>query len=157
MPQGPVTRIVIRRPNGRVEVIGRVGHHDPHRLAREFSGVGVVTVVRHELMPRVGEAGKVVAIHRLELLAIPNLPPSYATLDRCLALIPAGYDWVIRTYVSDGGEYLCHIMGPEYDAAVRWRPGGYLCADDQPHASFRGRGSTPAEAVMLALMAMEQV
>jgi hypothetical protein len=44
------TKVVIRRPNGRVEMIGRRGIHDPHTIARvlEESGAGVVTAVRHE-------------------------------------------------------------------------------------------------------------
>lgn len=66
MPQGPVTRIVIRRPSKKVEIIGRVGHHDPHRISRELSGMGTVIAVRHEMMPVKGKT-QTVAIHGMEL------------------------------------------------------------------------------------------
>jgi hypothetical protein len=52
----PVTRIVVRRPGGAVEVIGRHGHLDPAALVRNFSG-GTVLAVRHE------QAGKLLAAH----------------------------------------------------------------------------------------------
>jgi hypothetical protein len=71
MPQGPYTRIVLKRTNGRTDIIGRQGHLDPHAAARTFAAHGKVTVVRHEMMP-VGPQGKptgakaqTVAIHHL--------------------------------------------------------------------------------------------
>lgn len=51
MAQGPFTRIVIRRPDGNVEIIGRHGIHDPNETARAMtkSGAGQVLSVRHEM------------------------------------------------------------------------------------------------------------
>jgi hypothetical protein len=45
------TRIVIRRPSGKVEIIGRHGQHDPHKMAKTFEqmGLGTVLAVRHEM------------------------------------------------------------------------------------------------------------
>lgn len=52
---GPYTRIAIRLPNGRTEIIGRHGHQDPHIITRSMSGVGKVLSVRHEVMSGAGE------------------------------------------------------------------------------------------------------
>lgn len=57
------TRIVITRPDGRTEVVGRPGHHDPHAMARAFEAHGVVVAVRHEMVPDGGGASQTVAIH----------------------------------------------------------------------------------------------
>lgn len=45
------TRIVIRRPSGKIEVVGRHGQHDPHKMAKMFGsmGLGTVIAVRHEM------------------------------------------------------------------------------------------------------------
>jgi phosphoribosylaminoimidazole (AIR) synthetase len=45
------TRIVIRRPSDKVEIIGRHGQHDPHKMAKTFEqmGLGTVLAVRHEM------------------------------------------------------------------------------------------------------------
>ena len=45
------TRIVVKRPNGKVEVIGRKGQHSPNDVARRFAekGLGTVMTVRHEM------------------------------------------------------------------------------------------------------------
>lgn len=50
MALGPFTRIVLKRANGRVEVLSRPGLMDPHAAARalEMCSGGKVTVVRHE-------------------------------------------------------------------------------------------------------------
>ena len=65
MPQGPVTRIVLRRPNGRTEIIGRVGHVDHNTAAKIFSTRGQVLTVRHEMMPQQGVPATV-AIHNIK-------------------------------------------------------------------------------------------
>lgn len=65
MPQGPISRIVIRRPNGSTEIIGRVGHIDHNAAARIFASAGEVLTVRHEMMPQKGDA-QLVAIHNLK-------------------------------------------------------------------------------------------
>lgn len=62
--QGPYTRVVIRRPNGRTEVIGRSGHLDHHKASREFSNRGEVVAVRHEMAD--SGRGRSVAIHPLK-------------------------------------------------------------------------------------------
>jgi len=66
MPQGPFSRIVIRRPNGKVDVIGRVGFVDPHPTSRALqdAGAGEVLAIRHEMMPMAGKP-QPVAIHAL--------------------------------------------------------------------------------------------
>jgi hypothetical protein len=48
MAKGPYSRIVIKRPSGRTEIVGRHGLMDPARVAREFSAFGQVVAVRHE-------------------------------------------------------------------------------------------------------------
>jgi len=47
---GPFTRIVLKRADGRVEVLTRPGLQDPHAAARaiELRSGGKVTAVRHE-------------------------------------------------------------------------------------------------------------
>lgn len=57
MPQGPFTRIVVRRPDGTIDVIGRKGSLDPNKTARTFNdaGHGEVLAVRHEMMPVAGK------------------------------------------------------------------------------------------------------
>lgn len=65
MPQGPITRIVIRRPDGRTEILGRVGHVDPHKATRDFATHGEVLVVRHEMMPIAGRA-QTLRIHEVK-------------------------------------------------------------------------------------------
>lgn len=65
MPQGPVSRIIIKRPNGQTEVIGRTGHVDHNTAARQFASHGEVVTVRHEMMPQHG-AARTVAIHNLK-------------------------------------------------------------------------------------------
>lgn len=65
MLQGAFSRIVLRTADGQTHVIGRVGHHDPQRAARELSSRGVVVAVRHELMPKGGKP-QTVAIHGLK-------------------------------------------------------------------------------------------
>jgi hypothetical protein len=65
MPQGPITRIVLRRPNGSTEIIGRVGHIDHNAAARTFATRGQVVTVRHETMPQQG-ASRTVAIHNVK-------------------------------------------------------------------------------------------
>lgn len=69
MPQGPFTRIVIRRPNGAVDVIGRMGHVpvDAVGLMVAQMRAGTVVAVRHEQMPTEGGAVRTIAIHDLEL------------------------------------------------------------------------------------------
>lgn len=64
MAQGPYSRIVIRRPDGRTEVITRRGTVDPNEVARAFAAHGTVIAVRHE--QRVGGDKKpsTLAIHR---------------------------------------------------------------------------------------------
>ncbi len=42
MAKGPYSRIVIKRPNGETEIIGRPGHLDPTRAIRELSPMGEV-------------------------------------------------------------------------------------------------------------------
>ena len=63
MAQGPYGRIVIRRPDGRAEIITRRGTVDPNEVARSFRHVGEVVAVRHE--QRVGGSKKLttLAIH----------------------------------------------------------------------------------------------
>ena len=61
MHTGPITRIVVQRPDGKTEVVGRAGTLEPYRLAREFTpNNGTVTAVRHE------QGGKTMAIFALE-------------------------------------------------------------------------------------------
>ena len=66
MALGPYSRIAIRRPSGKVEMIGRAGIHDPDRIARQLrqAGAGEVISVRHE---RVAPTGKreTMAVHRV--------------------------------------------------------------------------------------------
>jgi hypothetical protein len=67
MPQGPYSRIVIRRPSGAVEVLGRIGLVDIHATARQMatSGAGTVLAIRHEQMPAEGGEVRTVAIHAM--------------------------------------------------------------------------------------------
>lgn len=69
MPQGPFTRIVIRRPSGAVEVIGRMGHVpvDAVGLMVGQMRAGSVVAVRHEQMPAEGGAVQTIAIHDMKL------------------------------------------------------------------------------------------
>lgn len=60
------SRIVIRRPGGAVEVIGRKGHLDPHAMARDMAMHGEVLAVRHETMPAGAKRAQLVAIHKLQ-------------------------------------------------------------------------------------------
>lgn len=62
MPQGPVTKIVLRRPNGRTEIVTRIGHIDPKRAVDGLAHVGNVVAVRHEMMPKGGKH-ETVGIH----------------------------------------------------------------------------------------------
>lgn len=47
------TRIVIQRPNGKTEIVGRKGLHDLNTAvaAFEMKGAGKVVAVRHETAP----------------------------------------------------------------------------------------------------------
>lgn len=67
MPQGPFSRIVIRRPNGAVEIIGRNGHVEPAAVSRMMAATqaGTVLAVRHEQMPADGGKVRPIAIHPL--------------------------------------------------------------------------------------------
>ena len=71
MAQGPYSRIVIRRPNGKTEIIGRPGLLDPRRAARELEPMGVVLAVRHEKAEGNGKP---------TTIAIHNMPPTAAAL-----------------------------------------------------------------------------
>jgi hypothetical protein len=64
MATGPITRIVLRRSDGRVEIIGRAGHINPHAAARNFAAHGKVVTVRHEMMGA-GVRTATVAIHNM--------------------------------------------------------------------------------------------
>lgn len=64
MPQGPVSRIVLRRFDGRTEIIGRAGHIDPSRITAALKAAGDVLVVRHEMMPKSGKH-ETIAIHEM--------------------------------------------------------------------------------------------
>ena len=68
MAQGPYTRIIVQRPDGKVEVVGRPGMHDPHAVSRLFSeaGSGKVIAVRHESMPAGGGVHQTLAIHEVK-------------------------------------------------------------------------------------------
>lgn len=50
MAEGPVTRITVRRPNGRTEIIGRAGVMSLEDAEKMVSGggMGVLLSVRHE-------------------------------------------------------------------------------------------------------------
>ena len=48
MAKGPYSRIVIKRPNGRTEIIGRSGHLEPGKASRELAPFGEVIAIRHE-------------------------------------------------------------------------------------------------------------
>jgi hypothetical protein len=63
MAQGPFTRIVVRRPDGKVEVIGRHGTHAPGDVARALTkaGAGEALSVRHEMHS--GGTQQTMAIH----------------------------------------------------------------------------------------------
>lgn len=64
MPEGPFTRIVIRRRSGQTDIIGRRGHIDVRQVREMFARHGEIIAVRHEMMPPKG-APYVVAIHNL--------------------------------------------------------------------------------------------
>lgn len=69
MPYGPISKIVIKRPDGRTEIIGRGGHIDLRMATQTFAKHGEVVTVRHEMNPRPGKGiPHVVAIH--------NAPPA---------------------------------------------------------------------------------
>lgn len=65
MPHGPVSKIVIKRPNGRTEIIGRGGHIDLQFAARTFAQFGEVVTVRHEMTQKKDDGGNshLIAIH----------------------------------------------------------------------------------------------
>ena len=87
-----------------------------------------------------------------------NLPPSYTTIDRCLALIPDDWDWCLTKHEDTGGMYLCRIFNPEFSRVLRAHavPGGFMFkADDQPDLKFEGWGTSPLEAVVAAIREME--
>lgn len=67
MAKGPYSRIVIKRPNGRTEIIGRPGHLEPRRAARELESMGTVLAVRHEK----AEGG-----HKPTTIAIHDMTPA---------------------------------------------------------------------------------
>ena len=71
MAKGPYSRIVIRRPDGKTEIIGRPGLLDPRRAARELEPMGVVLAVRHEKAEGNGKPATI---------AIHNMPPTAAAL-----------------------------------------------------------------------------
>lgn len=62
MALGPFTRIVLKRADGRVEVLTRPGLQDPNAAARalEMRSGGRVTAVRHE-----HPVNGTIAIHRM--------------------------------------------------------------------------------------------
>jgi hypothetical protein len=66
MASGPYTRIMVKRPNGRTEVIGRPGVIAPGDAAAmvKDGAMGTVVAVRHEHM----QSGKrvMLAIHDLK-------------------------------------------------------------------------------------------
>jgi hypothetical protein len=66
MANGPYSRIVIKRANGRTEIIGRAGHLDPNRMVRELAPFGDVLAVRHEQAEGNGPP-TTVAIHTIRL------------------------------------------------------------------------------------------
>ena len=63
----PLTRVMIRRPNGKVETVTRHGTHDQHKMALLFQPHGAVVSVRHEHMPAGGGKTKPVAGKRTTL------------------------------------------------------------------------------------------
>lgn len=67
MQQSLFTVIVLRRPNGRPEIIKRAGHHDPDQAARTFEALlgGKAIAVRHEQVSSGEARPRPVAIHRM--------------------------------------------------------------------------------------------
>lgn len=62
------TKIVMRRADGRAEVVTRPGIQDPHKIARELGsrGGGSPVSVRHEQLEPGGLRHETLAIHSIE-------------------------------------------------------------------------------------------
>lgn len=87
-------------------------------------------------------------------------PPSYATVERCAALVPEDWNLVIARHPNRDKPWFCHIMTTEWDdrlvaQIIHGKPG--LAQREQPAASFKGWGDTILEAMTAALEAMERV
>ena len=67
MAQGPYSKIVIERPDGRTEVVCRRGAVDPNEAFRTFarSGAGKVTAVRHEHLSEGQRTPRTLAIYKV--------------------------------------------------------------------------------------------
>jgi hypothetical protein len=67
MQQTLFTTIVVRRADGKSEIIGRAGHADPNVAARLFEGLrgGKVVAVRHEQVNPNQGARRTIGIHRI--------------------------------------------------------------------------------------------
>lgn len=64
--QGPFTRIVLCRPNGRTEIVTRQGHIEPNAAARIFAVHGKVVTVRHETPSVTGGRSRLVTAHNMK-------------------------------------------------------------------------------------------
>jgi hypothetical protein len=59
------TRIVLERPDGRVEIVTRPGHLGPFAVAQQFAAAGKVTAVRHLAVGSGSSEPATVAIHKM--------------------------------------------------------------------------------------------
>lgn len=66
MPQGPYSRIVVERADGRIEVLSRPGIISPQDAAVSFARRGCkVTAVRHEHVAEGQKKPQTLGIHRV--------------------------------------------------------------------------------------------